>query len=161
MKTLLLFSLLLIPLLGRTQQVNDTLIQRYKDEIMKTDIEFNEMCTANGLAKAFIEFASEEVIIMRQNQFPIVGIDALRERYSKMKSQIKLTWYPVKADVSKSGDLGYTFGNWKLASKTSEGKDTTSYGVYISIWKKQKNGKWKYVFDGGNDIPPPLKSKGN
>jgi len=161
MKTLLLFSLLLIPLLGRTQQVNDTLIQRYKDEIMKTDIEFNEMCTANGLAKAFIEFASEEVIIMRQNQFPIVGIDALRERYSKMKSQIKLTWYPVKADVSKSGDLGYTFGNWELASKTSEGKDTTSYGVYISIWKKQKNGKWKYVFDGGNDIPPPLKSKGN
>jgi ketosteroid isomerase-like protein len=161
MKTFLLFVFLLIPLLSRTQPLSDTLIQKYKDEIMKTDIAFNHTCTANGLAKAFIEFAANEVILMKQNQFPILGIDALRERYLKIKSQIKLIWYPVKADVSSSGDLGYTFGNWELVSETANGSDSTSYGVYITIWKKQKDGKWKYVFDGGNDTPQPSKLKSN
>jgi ketosteroid isomerase-like protein len=153
------FTLLLTPILCLAQTVSDKVIQKYKDEILKTDKAFNNMCTAEGLAKAFIEFAADEVVIMRQNQHPIIGIGDVKERYSKIQSKINLTWHPIKADVSKSGDMGYTFGNWQRIDKASDGKDTTSYGVYVTIWKKQKDGKWKYVFDGGNDTPPPVNSK--
>jgi len=155
MNTFLAFIIFLIPLCGVAQQSEESRIQKLKDEVLKTDIAFNKMCQTEGFSKAFIEFAAADVILMRQNQFPIVGFDALKDRFSKLTSQPKLSWYPRKADASASGDLGYTFGNWELVSKTASGSDTTSYGVYITVWKKQINGKWKYVFDGGNDTPKP------
>jgi ketosteroid isomerase-like protein len=62
----------------------------------------------------------------------------------------------VKADISSSGDLGYTFGNWQIFVKGGPtSKDTTIYGNYISIWKKQADGSWKYELDGGNVTPKP------
>jgi ketosteroid isomerase-like protein len=30
-------------------------------------------------------------------------------------------------------------------------KDTIIYGTYISIWKKQSDGNWKFVLDSGNE----------
>jgi len=38
---------------------------------------------------------------------------------------------------------------------TKTGADTVIYGVYVSIWKKQKDGSWKYILDGGNTTPKP------
>jgi hypothetical protein len=31
------------------------------------------------------------------------------------------------------------------------------YGNYMSVWKKQDDGSWKFVLDGGNTTPPPVK----
>ena len=66
-----------------------------------------------------------------------------------------LTWTPVKADLSTSGDLGYTYGNYVYTAKNKEGKVVVNYGKYTSIWKKQKNGQWKVVVDMGNSSPNP------
>jgi ketosteroid isomerase-like protein len=30
-------------------------------------------------------------------------------------------------------------------------KDTTIFGTYTSIWKKQSDGTWKFVLDTGNE----------
>lgn len=70
-----------------------------------------------------------------------------------------LTWAPIKAEMSASGDLGYTYGNYVFTSKNKEGKIVTSYGKYTSIWKKQKNGEWKVVVDMGNTNPEPKASR--
>ena len=35
----------------------------------------------------------------------------------------------------------------------AEGKQEKTYGHYISIWKKQPDGSWKFVFDTGNENP--------
>jgi ketosteroid isomerase-like protein len=64
----------------------------------------------------------------------------------------RLTWEPVKVEVSISGDLGYTFGNWELYDY-QRGK--IRYGNYITIWRKQKDGTWRWVLDGGNTTPRP------
>jgi ketosteroid isomerase-like protein len=66
-----------------------------------------------------------------------------------------LTWTPVGADVSASGDLGYTYGTWEFHSKDKDGKPTVEYGNYTSIWKKQADGGWKVVLDMGNSSPAP------
>ena len=70
-----------------------------------------------------------------------------------------LTWTPVKAEMSASGDLGYTYGNYVYTAKNKEGKLVTSYGKYTSIWKKQKDGQWKVVVDMGNSSPDPKSGK--
>ena len=66
-----------------------------------------------------------------------------------------LTWTPVGADISASGDLGYTYGNYEFRAKDKDGKLTVQYGKYTSIWKLQKDGSWKVVLDMGNASPQP------
>ena len=61
-----------------------------------------------------------------------------------------LTWSPVGADISASGDLGYTYGNFEFHAKDKDGKAVVEYGKYTSIWKQQKDGSWKVVLDMGN-----------
>jgi ketosteroid isomerase-like protein len=67
----------------------------------------------------------------------------------------RLIWSPVGADISASGDLGYTYGNYEFHSKDKEGKPVVEYGKYTSIWKQQKDGSWKVVLDMGNASPNP------
>ena len=65
----------------------------------------------------------------------------------------QLTWTPVGADISASGDLGYTYGNYEFHSKDKDGKQIVEHGKYTSIWKKQRDGSWKVVLDMGNASP--------
>jgi len=67
----------------------------------------------------------------------------------------QLIWTPVGADISGSGDLGYTYGNYELHSKDKDGKPSAEHGKYASIWKLQKDGSWKVVLDMGNAGPAP------
>ena len=57
------------------------------------------------------------------------------------------------ADISSSGDLGYTYGTFEFRSKDKDGKPTVDYGKYTSIWKKQADGSWKVALDMGNSSP--------
>ena len=67
----------------------------------------------------------------------------------------RLLWTPVGADISASGDLGYTYGNYEFHAKDKDGKPVVQYGKYTSIWKLQKDGTWKVVLDMGNASPEP------
>jgi ketosteroid isomerase-like protein len=67
----------------------------------------------------------------------------------------QLIWTPVGADISGSGDLGYTYGSYEFHSKDKDGKPSVEYGKYTSIWKLQKDGSWKVVLDMGNASPAP------
>ena len=61
-----------------------------------------------------------------------------------------LTWEPDFADVAKSGDLGYTWGRYTYTSFDST--ESPSCGFYVTIWKKQLDGSWRFVFDAGNQL---------
>jgi len=67
----------------------------------------------------------------------------------------RLSWTPLGADISSSGDLGYTYGTYEFRSKDKNGKPAVDYGKYTSIWKLQKDGSWKVVLDMGNASPQP------
>ena len=132
--------------------------QKNIEDIMNTDREFNKMCEEKGMAKSFIAFAANEVIKMQNKQFAILGKDSLIANFDmETPDDFKLSWEPIMADVSASGDLGYTFGRWIFAQNDKAGKDKKHYGEYVTIWKKQKDNTWKYVLDGGNTTPEPKK----
>lgn len=125
-----------------------------KDELIKTDKEFSQKCIKDGMASAFLAYADDDVILMRDNHFPIVGKKELKKHYSEIKNgNDKLEWSPVKAEVAESGELGYTFGNWTYTAKNNKGDTNKTYGNYVTIWKKQRYGSWKFVLDGGNTVP--------
>jgi ketosteroid isomerase-like protein len=119
------------------------------DQLMEADRAFNAMAQKEGLGKAFIAYAADSAILMRQeNQMPVIGKGAITEVYSKITGS-RLSWEPTKAEIGASGDLGYTFGNYKVR----EGEEVRAHGVYVTIWKRQSDGSWKYVLDGGAPTP--------
>lgn len=124
--------------------------------LVKTDIDFCKLCQEAGMHKSFIQYADDSVIKPAEGRYAIWGKEALKKSYEgKDDTKFKLLWKPVKAEISAAGDIGFTFGNWKLTSKTEAGIDTTEYGNYVTIWKKQKDGSFKFVLDTGNDTPEP------
>ena len=69
----------------------------------------------------------------------------------------RLTWEPTMAFASESGDLGYTLGTWQSRRYNDAGAGQITTGKYVTIWRKQADGSWKVVFDGGNpDTSPKL-----
>ena len=69
----------------------------------------------------------------------------------------RLTWQPTMAFASAAGDLGYTLGTWQSTHYNEAGKGQVTTGKYVTIWRKQADGSWKVVFDGGNpDSSPQL-----
>lgn len=125
------------------------------EKLRQTELAFSKLCGEKGMKASFLAFADKDVIKAEgDNQFPIFGIDSLAASYPEEREKFKLEWYPAKVEVSKSADLGFTFGNWILTKADGDKK----YGVYYTVWKKQKDNSWKFIFDGGNSTPGLLKN---
>lgn len=84
---------------------------------------------------------------MRNDQL-VIGKEAIRARFEKLGPQAgTLSWSPDFVDVSASGDLGYTYGKYGFTFADSNGVEQKSEGVFHSVWKRQVDGAWKYVWD--------------
>ena len=140
----LLILIIIVSLTGcPTNQINKE--AAWKNEILKTDKEFSKASSTMGMKKAFIEYMDDNGILLRPNHKPIIGANAIEYLTEINDSTYTLTWEPSSAQVSASGDLGYSYGIYNLQLQ-----DTTLHGTYVSIWK-QKEGKWKFVLDTGNE----------
>jgi ketosteroid isomerase-like protein len=58
--------------------------------------------------------------------------------------KLQLSWWPTHAEIASSGDLGWTTG----PSKRVRG-DKVGYGHFVTVWKKQADGKWRFLIDHG------------
>ena len=135
---------------------NENNSEQLKKEIMNVDKDFSNLSAQKGFQNAFLAYASDDVVLFRQNNYPVIGKGNLKKLYdSRPKTDIILTWEPLKADVSSDAFLGYSYGKWVQTGKDSLGKEEKNFGVYVTIWKKQSDNSWKFVLDGGNSTPPP------
>jgi hypothetical protein len=58
-----------------------------------------------------------------------------------------LDWRPAYAGIARSGDFGFTTGPFQ--SRAHEGQ---IIGHYFTVWRRQRDGGWKWIFDGGTDV---------
>lgn len=143
---LILFSLTFILLACDTQP--DVRAKKTADaqEIIIADKAFSDMSRQLGMKKAFIQYISKEGALLRPGHMPIVGADAIDYLSQINDTAYTISWIPSHGDIASSGDLGYTFGVYTLVTA-----DTTLKGTYVSIWKKQPDGDWRFVLDTGNE----------
>jgi len=115
--------------------------------LIDADLAFSDYSVAHGFQKAFIEYAHDSVVLLKPKRMPIVGKQSLMKSYEgKSDSNLVLKWEPAKAIIAESGELGYTYGFWTFIAKND-----TSKGTYLTVWKKEPNGQWKYIADTGNE----------
>jgi len=114
-------------------------------EILNADIAFSDMSRQLGMKKAFLQYIDNEGTLLRPDHLPLVGADAIDYISALSDTGYTLSWKPVKAEMSKSGDIGYTYGIYELKLP-----DTVFRGTYVNIWKKEKDGEWKFVLNSNN-----------
>lgn len=116
--------------------------------LLQVDRDFSAMSVKEGMFNAFLYFVDEDGVFLRNNSYPSKGKERLRQYYSaKSDTSFILSWEPVFEKISESGDIGYTYGIWTNTQKVS---GEISKGTYVTIWKKQDDGSWKFTLDTGN-----------
>lgn len=124
-------------------------IEKWKKEIVKTEFDFAQLVNKEGIAKAFLAYAAEDAVLMRNNSL-IIGIESIRESFKNSNSgseNVSLTWKPDFVEVASSGDLGYTYGKYVYTLIDSSGNEKIDTGIFHTVWKRQSDGKWKFVWD--------------
>jgi ketosteroid isomerase-like protein len=146
---LILFFLLLI-FAGCFFPKKRNAVANEKDKIamMSADNAFANMSAEKGMKNAFLEYIDSNGVLLRPNTIPIAGADAVDFIIGLKDEGYAMTWKPSGGKVAVSGELGYTYGTYILQPST---KDTVFYGTYVSIWKKQDDGKWKFVLQTANE----------
>ena len=86
---------------------------------------------------------------------PPRGPDGARGAFANFPPTGQFEWGPIDglARASRSGDLGFTIGEARIAATPAE----VSYSKYLTIWRRETNGAYRFVFDIGSDRPAPAR----
>ena len=106
------------------------------------------MAQKEGIPKAFLMYAADDAVLLRGEKL-IIGKESIRASYKSLEKSenTSLTWSPDFVNVSSSGDLGYTYGRYVYSVTDSLGNTKSSEGVFHSVWKRQPDGNWRFVWD--------------
>jgi ketosteroid isomerase-like protein len=151
-----LASLLFIAFSGCRHSVDYKVLTR---ELIERDKEFARESVAKGSHSAFLAFIDDSCVLLRPSKMPVIGRQKIIEMFSTPDTSFTLNWEPLYADVAESGDLGYTYGIFTVEMDSPEGELVTKQGTYCTIWKKNKDGEWKFVLDTGNQGIGPKKEE--
>jgi ketosteroid isomerase-like protein len=162
MKTMRDFAaLILYGLLTSCSTPNKSIeeLNKIEKEIIETEKAFSDTSEKKGFSKALAEYAADNGIKLNPGQYAVFGKQQLQkeaQEHSIGSNQGTITWKPLKIDIAESGDMAIAFGDWEFKFESPiTRRDTTLYGNYVTVWKKQKDRTWKFIIDGGNPTPGP------
>jgi len=111
----------------------------------------NWVCGREGAAAVcpLLEYGAPDVKLLSEVR---QGKDGVVNMLMQFPATATLSWEPAFADVSSSGDLGYTWGRYTLTVPSGKkGKEPlVEMGTYVTVWRHMAVGGWKVVLDGGN-----------
>jgi hypothetical protein len=117
-------------------------------DMMNADRDFSLLSEEKGLRAADEEYIDSNGVLLRPGSIPMADADAMDYIIQSNDSAFTMTWEPKHASLAASGELGYTYGVYSLKPKDA---DTVIYGSYVTIWRRQPDGKWKFVLQSGNE----------
>jgi ketosteroid isomerase-like protein len=117
--------------------------------LLKADRDFNQAAQEHRL-DGWMQYMDDNGVLGHPK--PVVGKDAVRAALKEDwdDPNYHLTWSPDEAYPLAGNRMGYTRGHWTLTTKDKEGKPLTLTGQYITIWRMNKQGEWKIIWDGGS-----------
>ena len=144
----LVISLFAMAVAGQTSHPNQDL-----NAMVETERAFSRMSEEKGTRESFAEFIAEDGILFRPG--PVTGKKWMQEHpLPKSDKRPLLTWYPIFAGISRAGDMGFTTGPWQYKSDIKDAKPA-AFGNFMTVWKKQADGRWKFAIDLGVSNPEP------
>jgi len=123
-------------------------------EMVKTEQAFSKMAEEKNTRDAFMAFIADDGLLFRPGAVP--GKKWMIEHPvpppKETDKKPLLAWQPKFAGMAASGDMGFTTGPWESKADIKDEKPQ-AYGHFVTVWKKQEDGSWKFVVDLGIDHP--------
>jgi len=112
------------------------------DQVIAAERAFAGFTRDNGFKRGFLAYAAEDSIIFQPGPVPArPGLEALPDTPPPGPP---LFWWPEFAGISNSGDLGFTTGGATIPVR------------YFTVWQRQADGGWRWIYDGGPGQSAPL-----
>jgi len=116
-------------------------------DVVAAEREFAADGQARGWIAAFKRYAAADAIAFQPD--PVNVQESFKDQPDEPADK-SLKWWPVWAGMAQSGDLGFTTGPYTAGE--------ARFGHYFTVWAKQANGSWRWIYDGGprNETRSPL-----
>lgn len=117
------------------------------DDVVAAERAFAADGQARGWIAAFKRYAAPDAIAFQPD--PVNVQEAFKDQPDEPADR-SLKWWPVWAGIAQSADLGFTTGPYTSGEQR--------FGHYFTVWAKQSNGAWRWIYDGGprNEVRSPL-----
>jgi ketosteroid isomerase-like protein len=109
--------------------------------LVELEAAFAAAARERGVKAAFLEYLGQDSIVLQPG--PVWGRAAWTV---KPEVPAMLEWLPDRAQLSRSGDFGFSTGPWLLTPEDAAAGPAE--GRYLSVWQKTGD-DWRGLFDGG------------
>ena len=116
-------------------------VEQEREALMTLDREWS--ASVKDMDK-FMSYFAPDASVYAPGMPVVTGTGPIRDAMTEMSSApgFSLEFAPTRADVSASGDVGYTIGTYQMNTT-----GTPEKGKYVTVWKKQSDGQWKVTED--------------
>lgn len=111
------------------------------EPVVEAEAAFARAVAAKGTRDGFADYAAPDAIMFADKPVPARGFIASWP--DDPEGAPPLDWWPDFAGMARSGDFGFSTG------------PATSPVRYMTVWQKQPDGRWKWIYDGGANLPAP------
>lgn len=115
------------------------------DAVIAAERAFAADGAKTGWVEAFETWSAPDAIVLGAE--PKSAKDFLKNIDPANRGDTSLKWSPEFAGVSTAGDFGFTTGPFN--------GDGAAFGYYFTVWRKQPDGSWRWLYDGGTDTLMP------
>ena len=122
--------------------------QAETEKVMQTSRDWSK-AAASGDVEKTLSYWTDDAVVISSGEPVFKGKEAIR---GMVEESIKdpnfgISWEPVSAEISESGDMSYMLEDSKITLKDSVGGTQVLQFRTVTIWKKQEDGSWKCVVD--------------
>ncbi|MPR36834.1 hypothetical protein [Salmonirosea aquatica] len=103
-----------------------------------------------GIRRAFLSNLDRHSVVFVNNTF----VSGTQVYAQQPDGPGYLSWRPAYAEISASGEFGYTTGPFEFRRSKKDGVPI-SCGQYTSVWHKTDLGQWKVLIDFGCEHDQP------
>ena len=98
-----------------------------------------------GWVEAFEAYSTADAIVLQAG--PVNARQSLAGIDPANRGDTSLNWGPEFAGISGGGDFGFTTGPYNGGG--------AAFGQYFTVWRRQADGSWKWIYDGGTNQTTP------
>jgi hypothetical protein len=111
--------------------------------VIAAELAFARLAQEKGQWTAFREYAADDAVMFVPQ--PVNARDWLSKQQDPPQS---VTWQPHQVWSSCDGSLSVVKGAWQ--------RPDGSNGYFTTVWRRQRNGSYKWTMDQGDALPQPL-----
>jgi ketosteroid isomerase-like protein len=126
----------------------DVDLEKVVGSLIAAENAYAKLASEKGFREASISVFADDAVIFAPHA--VNGKKFWREA----KKDLLISWRPVFASISRSGELGCTTGPWE-SRKSRDVEKPDAFGHFVTIWQKNKDNVWKVALDVGLDHPQP------